>query len=340
MSLGQGCHTLKGPSGKPRAGHWPGLGARTGPAWGLGAGRRSRSGPLTAHSPHLPILPGAARPWQTCLIAEGQPGNQSGQWARPRAEEVTMWKEPAGNQRSGPQRATPWAPALHLPSSHKAGAGRQGYQGGASSGLQTGQDPTSLAPGGGEGRAWAQARPWAASWSRLSEAQGTGGGTSPTSCPAAAEAAVPGTPGASWPPYGLPWRSVAGAVGSSRQPSNHCSALKAGGQRWPSLPEASCLESREEAHSAAARPPTGRRDQGRKGSSSRLPGPRGSASRDHPPKACFQPRRPPWGHEGCWRRAQVLWPGSPRLAMPMSLLLGKAHRALTPASAQGQEMPN
>lgn len=167
---------------------------------------------------------------------------------------------------------------------------------------------------------------------------GNWGRHSPTSCPAAAEAAVPGAPGASWPPCGLPWRSVAGAVAAADSPP-HCSALKAGGQRWPSLPEASCLESGE-AHSAAARPPTGRRDQGCNESSSRLPGPRASASRDRPPKACFQPRRLPWGQEGCWRRAQVLWPGSPRLAMPMSLLLGKAHRALTPASAQGQEMPN
>lgn len=168
---------------------------------------------------------------------------------------------------------------------------------------------------------------------------GNWGRHSPTRCPAAAEAAVPGAPGASWPPCRLPWRSVAGAMGSTDSPPR-CSALKAGGQRWPSLPEASCLESGEEAHSAAARPLTGRRDQGRNESSSRLPGPRGSASRDRPPKACFQPQRVPWGQEGCWRRTQVLWPGSPRLAMPMSLLLGKAHGALTPASAQGQEMPN
>lgn len=72
-----------------------------------------------------------------------------------------------------------------------------------------------------------------------------------------------------------------------QQTALHCSALKAGGQRWPSLPEVSCLESREEAHSAAARPPTGRRDQSCNESSSRLPRPRGSASRDRPPKACF-----------------------------------------------------
>lgn len=149
-------------------------------------------------------------------------------------------KGPAGDQGTGPKgpllpssppaQALPlvgWHPGSgdsHLPSSHKAWAGRQGYQGGASSGLRTGQDPTSLAPGDGGGRARAQARPRAASWSGLSEARGTGGGTSPTSCPVA----VPGAPGASWPPWGLPRRSGAGAVGSSRQPS----ATAVPGRRW------------------------------------------------------------------------------------------------------------
>nr|KAF6314739.1 hypothetical protein mMyoMyo1_008542 [Myotis myotis] len=36
--------------------------------------------------------------------------------------------------------------------------------------------------------------------------------------------------------------------GQQQTALHHCSALKAGGQRWPSLPEASCLESGEEAH--------------------------------------------------------------------------------------------
>lgn len=147
----------------------PGQGER--PLWeakSRAGGREEEEQELgpTEHSPHLPTLPVQPGPGKQRLMAEASLAI-SGQWARPRAEEVTTWKEPEGNrshkgrslgtssppaQALPPDGLAPRAGGSHLPSSHKAWAGQQGYQGGASSGLQTGQDPTSSAPGGrGEG---------------------------------------------------------------------------------------------------------------------------------------------------------------------------------------------